>query len=311
MQAGACIALALWMAPAALHAAERSRVVAVVYPEIGEPFRSVFAQIIGGIEEQAPDRVQGFPVTATSDPQAFASELQRRDIRVVIALGRHGLRMTSALPPGTGVVVGGVLSAPEPVGRDVLVHTLAPDPGLLFAKLRQLVPAARRVNVVYDPRHNEWLMRRAREAARQHGLELLAHEVGDAASALRQYERIVAAADARRDALWLPHDATTVDDDTILPFVLRQAWNRDLPVFSSNVAHVKRGALFALYPDNAELGRTLALAATRYLAGNRHGTDGVQPLREMRSAINTRTAAHLGLAMDARPAGYDLVFPTP
>lgn len=311
MQAGACIALALWMVPTALHAAERGRLVAVVYPEIGEPFRSVFAQILGGIEEQAADRVVSFAVTATSDPQAFAGELQRRDIRVVIALGRHGLRMTTALPPGTGVVVGGVLSAPDPVGRDVLVHTLAPDPGLLFSRLRQLVPAARRVNVVHDPRHNEWLVRRAREAARQHGLELLVHEAGDAASALRQYERIVAAADPKRDALWLPHDATTVDDDTILPFVLRQAWNRDLPVFSSNVAHVKRGALFALYPDNAELGRTLAQAATRYLAGNRHGAEGVQPLREMRSAINTRTAAHLGLAIDSRPVGYDLIFPTP
>lgn len=311
MQAGASIVLALWMAPAALHAAERGRTIAVVYPDIGEPFRSVFTQIIGGIEENAADRVASFPVTATSDPQAFASELQRREIRVVIALGRHGLRMTSALAPGTGVVVGGVLSPPESTGRDTLVHTLAPDPGLLFARLRQLMPAARRVNVVYDPRHNEWLMRRAREAARQSGLELLTHEATDAAAALRHYERIVATADAKRDALWLPHDATTVDDDAILPFVLRQSWNRDLPVFSSNVAHVKRGALFALYPDNTELGRRLAQAATRYLAGNKHGAEGVQTLRDMRGAINTRTAAHLGLAIDLRPTGYDLVFPTP
>ena len=115
----------------------------------------------------------------------------------------------------------------------------------------------------------------------------------------------------KRDALWLPQDTTTVDDDTILPFVLRQSWNRDLPVFSSNVTHVKRGALFALYPDNVELGRALAQAAVRYLSGSKHGVEGVQALREVKSAINTRTAAHLGLSLDTKLAGYDLVFPTP
>lgn len=311
MQAGACIALALWLVPLAAQAADRNRGIAVVYPDIGEPFRSVFAQIVGGIEEQAPDRVVSFPVSAASDPQAFAADLQRRDIRVVIALGRHGLRMTSSLPQGTGVVLGGVVTAPESVNRDMLVHTLAPDPGLLFARLKQLLPAARRINVVYDPKNNDWLVRRAREAARQHGLELLLHEATDAAAALRHYERIVATADAKRDALWLPQDTTTVDDDTILPFVLKQSWNRDLPVFSSNVAHVKRGTLFALYPNNAELGRTLAIAATRYLSGNRHGAEGVQALRDVKGAINTRTASHLGLTLDTRLAGFDLVFPTP
>lgn len=49
------------------------------------------------------------------------------------------------------------------------------------------------------------------------GLELMAHEAGDPTIALRHYERIVATADPKRDALWLPQDTTTVDDDNILP----------------------------------------------------------------------------------------------
>ena len=54
--------LGVWAAGAAwpgraLHAADGGAL-AVVYPEIGEPFRSVFASIVEGIREQARQAVQ-------------------------------------------------------------------------------------------------------------------------------------------------------------------------------------------------------------------------------------------------------------
>jgi putative ABC transport system substrate-binding protein len=180
----------------------------------------------------------------------------------------------------------------------------------LFARLKQLVPTIRRVNVVHDPRQNAWLIRLARDAARAQGLELAAHEATDLQGALRLYGQVLTSADPRREALWLVQDSTTVEDSAVLPLALKEAWSRNLAVFSSNVAHVKRGALFSLYPDNVELGRTLAAAAQRLVAGNKQA-EGVLPLRDVRAAVNTRTAAHLGLDISASLSAFDLVFPEP
>src|SRR5687768_7177162 len=81
-----------WLAPRAA-GAEPARSLAIVYPEIGEPFRSVFAKIIEGIEDQAKAHVARFAVGAGAPD--LAGELRRHEVRVVIALGRNGLKAVS------------------------------------------------------------------------------------------------------------------------------------------------------------------------------------------------------------------------
>lgn len=281
--------------------------IAVIYPDIGEPYRSVFAKIIEGVETQARSRVPAFAVGNATSSQEIASELRRQDIRVVIALGRNGLKLATGLEAGVGVIAGGVLSVPEAEARNISVFSLAPDPALLFARLRALVPSARRVHVVYDARQNAWLLRLAKEAANIQGLELVAYDAQDLKTALRIYQDIFANADSKRDALWLPQDSVTVDESAVLPLVLQEAWARNLTVFSSSVVHVKRGALFSLYPNNAGIGHSLGTAAQGYLAGQ--VARGVTPLRTVLLAVNVRTAQHLGVEMGGRQAVPDMVFP--
>ncbi|HEX6707982.1 MAG TPA: ABC transporter substrate binding protein [Albitalea sp.] len=303
--------LGLWAALLAaplVPAAEPARAIAVIYPEIGEPFRSVFARIIEGIDDQARAPVPRYAVGANANLQELAGELQRHDVRVVIALGRNGMKAATALDRDIGIVAGGVLSVPENEARGLTVHTLAPDPALLFAQLKSLLPAARRVLVVHDPRQNAWLVRRARDAAKAQGLELVAYEADDLKAALRLYQDSLAGADPRRDVLWLPQDSTTVEESTVLPLVLQESWNRNLAVFSSSVTHVKRGALFSLYPNNLELGRSLVNSALGVMAGS-PGSRGVQPLKDVLVAVNVRTANHLGVPLTGRR--FDLVFPEP
>lgn len=281
--------------------------IAVLYPDIGEPYRSVFSKIIEGIEDKARTRVAAYAVSGSFNPQELAAELKRQDIRVVIALGRNGLKAASTLEKDVNVVAGGVISIPEGDLRSTAVHSLAPDPLLLFSRLRALSPASKRVTVIYDGRQNAWLIRLAREAARTAGLDLNAVEVGDLKTAVRAYQDFFAEADPRRDALWLPQDSVTVDETAILPLILQESWNRAIPVFSSTVSHVKRGVLFALYPNNVELGRNLAASALG-IAGS--AGRGLTPLREVLVALNTRTASHLGLNPGPL-AGFDLTFPEP
>lgn len=283
----------------------------MLYPESAEPYRSVFSQIVGGIENKTQSRIISIAVSDSASAQDISSELQKQDVRVVIALGRGGLKTAVGLSRDIKIIAGGLVSPPENENRPLTMLSLAPDPALLFDRMKALMPGVRKIHVVFDPRHSAWLIRIARDAARNAGLELNAVEAGDLKSALHQYQGILANADVRRDALWLPQDPTTVEDSTVLPAVLQECWTRNLALFSSSLSHVKRGALFTLYPNTSNLGRNLAITALDQLTGNSSAT-ATQPLRDVLAAINVRTANHLGLNFDSRQQqGFDLVFTDP
>ena len=293
------------------HAESQPRSLAVIYPDIGEPYRSIFAKMIEGIEESTRSTVRSYPIAPGADSGDLNAQLRRNGTKAVIALGRQGLKTASSLDRDMPVIVGGVLTVPESENRSLASISLTPDPALLFARLKSLLGSVRRVTVIYDPRYNDWLIKLAREAAKAQGLELVAYEARDLATAARLYESAFASSDGRRDAIWLPQDATTVDEATILPLVLNESWNRSVPVFSSSFLHVKKGVLFALYPDNLNLGHTLAATAQAVLSGDFHKR-GMLPLRDVYTAVNIRTASHLGLNIGyQQQRSFDFIFPEP
>lgn len=294
------------MLSAAAPCAQAGQELFVVYPETGEPFRTVFEQIVQGIESQAP--VRRFVARDGGDPGELTRLLAERRPAAVVALGQRSVMTMNALDVRPPVVAGAVLSLPEPnaAGAARLAGiSLAPDPALLFARLRVLAPGVRQVTVVYSPAQNEWLIALAREAAKNHGLELSAHPVASLREAAIRYRDVFARARGANHAVWLPLDSIAAEEGTIVPLVLEQAWNRDVVLFASSLGHVQRGALFCLYPDNQRLGQRLAAMASEPNAA------GLVPLRDARLAVNLRTASHLGLDISGQRRSFDLVFPSP
>lgn len=308
---GAGLLACLFAMSRSVHAADEDGAkggLAVIYPDIGEPYSSVFATIIDGIEDRVRSKVPSFAI-AKGNASSLPDQLRARHVRAVIALGRSGLQVAAGLDRQMNVVAGGVLSVPAADADDMFVQSLAPDPALLFGQLKSLAPGVRRVWVVYDPKQNDWLIRLARDAARLHGLELQAVAADDLKSAVKRYQDLFANLNAKRDALWLPQDYTTVDESVVVPLVLKAAWDQSLLVFSSNVAHVRRGVLFSLYPDNAEMGRHLAATALASLQPGGGPPHGVQALRQVLTAVNTRTAEHLGVDLRTSQQRIQLVLP--
>lgn len=282
--------------------------IAVIYPDIGEPYHGIFMQIIKGIEDRSKVQVTQYAVKPNMGIGELNNTLRRQGTRAVIALGKQGMKIASSLDRDIGVVVGAVLTAPGNENPDLLVNSLSPDPALLFARMKELMPGARRVFAVYDSRQNGWLIRLAKEAARAQGLELAPYEAQDLRSAVRAYQDIFASSNSRRDALWLLQDSIAVDEISVLPLVLQESWDLGLAVFSSSFGHVQRGVLFALYPDNAGLGRHLADSALGFVKSGSFGARGMIPLREVQMAVNLRTANHLGLS-PTHQRNFDLTFP--
>ena len=79
--------------------------------------------------------------------------------------------------------------------------------------------------------------------------------------------------------------------------------------FSSKFIHVKKGALFSLRPNNLELGGKLAIIAMNILAGD-VTKRGMTPLREVQTALNVRTASHIGLNIGSQQQrNFNYIFP--
>jgi len=288
--------------------ADQTSPIAVFYPDIGDPYRDIFTEIISGIEAKVNAPVTSYPVSADTDISALKNSLNNQSTRVIIALGRQGMNTAELFDNHVKIVVGGVLSVPGNGTDGQPVISLTPDPGLLFARMKALMPSMKRVFVVYDPAYNSWLMTLAESSAQAQGLELVAYKAQNLRKAVGFYQQIFSNADSRSDTLWLPQDPTTVEDSAILPLVLQDSWNNDLAVFSSNFGYVQRGVLFSLYPDNTGLGKRLAGLAQKILITGDYGVHGLMPLRDVKSAVNTRTAKHLRIDT-SRLTSFDKIIP--
>jgi putative ABC transport system substrate-binding protein len=282
--------------------------IAVIYPDIGMPYRDIFTEIISGIEDNTNVQVASYPVNSDTNINTLKSSLNLQHTKVIIALGRQGMKTAELLNSHLRIVVGGVLTVPENGFDELPVISLAPDPALLFARMKALMPTMKRVFVVYDPAFNSWLITLAESAAKDQGLELVAYKAHNLRTAMGYYQKIFSEADGRSDTLWLPQDPTTVDDNSILPLALQDSWNDNLAIFSSNFGYVQRGVLFSLYPDNTGLGKSLAGLAQEILISGDYGKHGLMPLRDVKSAANSRTANHLGINLN-RLQSFDRIFP--
>ena len=257
-------------------AAAEPATVAVLYPEIREPYRSVFLNIVKGVEDSIKGTVKQYVLKEGDSLSELKNGLDSEHVQVVIALGTSALAAAQQLPDKLRIVVGAVLMPPTENVRGVTGITLAPDPEILFDRLKLLAPGVQRVTVVYSQQHNEWLIERAREAARTRALELNALPASDIRASAIIYREVLNKLEHASEAIWLPQDDATVDESAILPLILKEAWDRNLIVISSNAAHVKKGALMALYPDNVGLGRSLAT-----LAINRTQIGGLKDFRHV------------------------------
>lgn len=283
---------------------------AVLYPDMREPYREVFSQITDGIAN-ATD-LPAVPYVLQEDASAanLREWLDRQQCAATIALGRHAVDIAAGLKRRAPLVVGALLMTPGVTPQGFSGISLVPDPELMLGRLHDIAPAVRRVIVIYNPKDSGWLIAQAQLAAQRHGMTLEALPAADLRAAARLYREALRSNEGHDKALWLPSDPTTVDESLILPMVLEGAWKQDIVVFSNNPVHVKRGVLFALYPDNAALGRSLATLAAQQAQHPDHEAV-VLPLRNFLIAVNLRTAAHLGLEYSTEQLNtFHVVFPS-
>lgn len=282
-------------------AGQASRI-AVLYPESGSRVGQIYASIIQGMQKDGAELHEREFSVHSSVPE-IEQWLDGQDFKAVVLLGKQGLQLSDKLQVAIPVITGAHVG----VVADRSAVTLAADPRQLLRMLKQLKPEARRVSVIYNEARSGWLIAQARVAAKQAGVSLNAIKADSMQAAGLALKQVVNQAQAGRDAIWLAHDPI-LPVKALLPELLKTAWEKDLIIFSGNPYHVQQGTLFALYPDYAGLGRQLTELVLRKIKKN--GRVSHESSRYLKSAINLRTAAHLGVRkkrLNAEP--FNLVFP--
>ncbi len=279
---------------------------AVLYPDVREPYAQIFASITEGIEKEIKGRIHQLAVAKGSTPAETKTWLDKNKVTGIIALGSRGinsLEIGSEIP----TVVGAVVIHPET--NNYVGITLNPSPTLLFREFSALMPKIKSIHVVYDPLSHQWIVDAATLAAESLGLKLVPHPADDLSAALKAYQQVQHSIDGETDALWLPLGGPS-RDKTILQNVLEESWKRNQAVISSNLSDVKRGALFAMYPDNVGMGQQLARLLMQQQGGE-HKRE-VQFVESLAKAMNLRTAEHLGLRPSRNEIKqFEFIYPPP
>lgn len=284
--------------------------IAVLYPDAEGIYRDLFAQLLSGIDAAAgPQNTRKYLV----------DEKGRQDLFLWLTAVRPQAVITLGPQPyedyrGGGYSarsVSGALDLSPQLDHNTDGISLSAAPELFFGTLRQLLPRIDRVFVVANPSKSGWIVERAQELAPRYGITLITYDASDLAAAAQCFRAIFEHARPDQDGLWIPLDGALIDEQAVWPLIVEQSWYRRVAVFSNDLRHAGHGALFALYMDPEKLGQRLAERALAVARGAVTDYPNIEPLREVKRALNLRFAHHLGVDVQRVIHEFDAVFPPP
>jgi putative ABC transport system substrate-binding protein len=242
------------------------------YALTGDP--AVTRRVMSQIKSSPPDLVLALGTEAAD--------------QVKSALGRMPAVFAMVVDP----VQSGLVSSLSRPGGNMTGVTLAIPPSQTLEVIRRAVPGVRRVGIIYDPAQSQRAVREMTDAARPLGLQVIARSVRSASEVPRAAEDLRGSI----DCLCAPVDGTVYSPQSA-KFLLLFALRNGIPVagFSANL--VEAGALLALYPDYADVGRQAGYLALRVLAGEPPGSVPVAAPRKALLAINLSVERTLGLSI--------------
>lgn len=205
----------------------------------------------------------------------------------VVSIGTQAFRKVRSLE---GLPVIYTMALPSVVARDLRpnISGVSMDiaPGAYLAAMKEVLPGARRIGLLYNPLHTSAFVEAAAAAAGQNGLELTVKQVSEPSefmSALNELRNKI-------DILWMLPDPTVVSTETV-DYLLRFSIQHNVPVFTFSRKYVEMGALASLDVDPYDMG---AQAAEFLQAG---GEPVRAFARSSQLTINVKTAKKMGLGI--------------
>lgn len=265
----------------------------IVYPEARSPYSKVFDDIITGVSARFSGNIHRLETTPGMGSNTLRERLKGAKPDIILALGTGNVELLTAMNIKTPIIAGAVRANPNNLSG----ISIFPDPVVVMEKLLTLSPATNRVFIVTASPGEGNYLEKARSYMEKQGKTLEIHRVTDIHEAAGQYLKVLNTAD-QYDGIWILPGETTIDN-AIMGQLLQAAWNKNLVLFSANPNDVRKGTLFAAYPDNGMMGQDLGDLLNRELISG-HTEPDFAPVKRLLLAVNVRTSRHLGLDLSGK-----------
>lgn len=274
--------------------------IAVIKTREAEPYEIALRSLRRTLKEKGFDgRIEEFilPEDGQSKDDRL-TELKKQNPQLIVTLGSAATERTAKVVKDTAVLfcmvlnpqASGFVRSMGGSGNNVTGASLDISPQVQFDAIRFIVPNAKKIGVIYNPRETESVIQQARKVTKEMGLELVAVPIssGDKVpDALRTLEKSV-------DALWSVADSTTFTPAS-MEFIFLHTLRSKLPFMGLSPAFVKAGALMALAADYQEVGTQCGGLAAKILSGESPSTLPITTPQKTTLHVNLKTAETLGL----------------
>lgn len=276
----------------------------ILFPQVKEPYSTIFIEIIDGFNSSYTGVYEAVGVNSVNEKR-IAERIETLKPDMIVALGSLTLKQVSTTSTSVPLLVGAIASQPNvDVNGGV---SMVPGADVYLGEMLRIVPKVESVYFVFDPERDQQLQQHSNlflEKQQINSRAFPARDIREAASAYKQFLQEAKSG----DVVWIYPNSKLINS-SLLSEILDKAWRKRLVVFSSNPVHVKRGALFALYPDNNGIGRRLGELANNLYVNNSEKSR-IEPLQYVKLVVNARTSDHLGLTFENEARlKMDLILP--
>jgi putative ABC transport system substrate-binding protein len=294
----ALLLVALALGVATTGAAPRTRI-AIVKSSSIPPFEQATAAIVETLRRSAlQPEVVTFDLDGDQEKSAeILPQLHRGTPTAIVTVGSLATTVVLGDPWDVPVLFSMVLYPAQSgfvtrPGRGVTGASLDLPLDRQFETIRRLLPAAKRVGVLYHPTETGTIVDTARPVAAQHGFTLTAKQVSDPGMAVAALTELMETV----DAVWTVADSHVFTPQTTSALVLA-ALRKGVPLVGLSPAQVRIGALAALSCDYGDVGAQTAELALKVLGGEHAAALTPAAPRKLSLVLNLRTAEHLGITI--------------
>lgn len=261
---------------------------------------SAYYEAVEGFTEQLRRQLQqDFQTVVYESPEGLYSAMKQRQltanvpgIDLILTVGTQATAEVSKQITEIPIVFTMVLD-PERTVQDtqnVVGVSVNIPVELQFGMIKEVLPTAKDIGVIYDPGRNARFIEDSARIAAQFGLRLKQFPVTsqkDIPAALEQVSK-------EADVLWGIVDNTVYTSQTARS-IIQTTWKKQLPFIGTSEAYVKAGALWALVFENKDIGRQSAMLASQILSGTSAASLQETIPRKIGWIINLRTAKLIGV----------------
>lgn len=250
----------------------------------------IFDKVIAEFERSCQCNVTEHTL-AEDEGEEILAKIRSARPAAVFVLGTEAFSLVKLLK-NIPVIHTYTMAPVDPEERNRIHVKIEIPPEKQFEELLKLLPAVKRVGVVYDPRNTSHIVREALKAAKKMGIKLVPLEV-------HSQKKVIAAISGMKDkvdAFWMLPDPTVVTPESVEFLLLFSLENR-IPILTFSEKYVRLGALISLSPDPLDIGKNAGAIARRIFAGEDVSDIKSGTITRTILSVNTSAGKKLGITI--------------